>query len=124
MFFGQGPSSLYCVCLSVNTGNSYSLRFTGIDCYSPKKEILSFALNHKDAIDFVAGIDAMGFILGAAVARRLGVGFIPLRKHPHLCVDVITEPYVDYTGRSKILEVRTNPFPKVVFFCLFWWSFP
>ena len=35
----------------------------------------------------VAGIEARGFILGGAVARRLGAGFIPLRKRgklPHL----------------------------------------
>ena len=64
-------------------------------------------------MDIVAGIDAMGFILGAAVARQLKAGFVPLRKHPHLCVDVITETYVDYTGRSKILEVRKDDSLKV-----------
>lgn len=31
-------------------------------------------------IDAVAGMEARGFILGAALATRLGVGFIPLRK--------------------------------------------
>ncbi len=31
-------------------------------------------------IDCVAGIEARGFIFGAAVARRLGCGFVPLRK--------------------------------------------
>ncbi|MES2475148.1 MAG: adenine phosphoribosyltransferase [Verrucomicrobiota bacterium] len=31
-------------------------------------------------IDKVAGIDARGFIFGAAVADRLGAGFIPIRK--------------------------------------------
>lgn len=30
--------------------------------------------------DAIAGIEARGFILGAAVAHSLGVGFIPLRK--------------------------------------------
>jgi adenine phosphoribosyltransferase len=30
--------------------------------------------------DLVAGIEARGFILGAAVAAEIGVGFIPLRK--------------------------------------------
>jgi adenine phosphoribosyltransferase len=32
------------------------------------------------AIDRVAGIEARGFILGAAIAYKLGAGFIPLRK--------------------------------------------
>ena len=31
-------------------------------------------------IDIVVGIEARGFILGAAVARELGVGFVPIRK--------------------------------------------
>ena len=32
------------------------------------------------AIDTVCGIEARGFIFGATLARRLGVGFVPLRK--------------------------------------------
>lgn len=31
-------------------------------------------------VDKVAGIEARGFIFGAAVADRLGVGFVPVRK--------------------------------------------
>jgi adenine phosphoribosyltransferase len=31
-------------------------------------------------VDRVAGIEARGFILGGAIAHRLGAGFIPLRK--------------------------------------------
>ena len=31
-------------------------------------------------IDLVAGAEARGFIIGAAVAHKLGVGFIPIRK--------------------------------------------
>lgn len=31
-------------------------------------------------LDSVCGIEARGFIFGAAVARALGVGFVPLRK--------------------------------------------
>ena len=30
--------------------------------------------------DVVAGLDAMGFVLGAAIATRIGVGFLPIRK--------------------------------------------
>lgn len=33
-----------------------------------------------ERIDMVAGIDARGFILGGALADRLGTGFVPLRK--------------------------------------------
>ena len=31
-------------------------------------------------IDLVVGIESRGFILGAAVADRLGAGFVPVRK--------------------------------------------
>jgi len=34
----------------------------------------------SDKIDAVCGIEARGFIFGAALARVLGVGFVPLRK--------------------------------------------
>ncbi|MHC5075231.1 MAG: adenine phosphoribosyltransferase [Planctomycetota bacterium] len=34
----------------------------------------------KDNIDYVAAVEARGFILGASIAERLGAGFIPIRK--------------------------------------------
>jgi adenine phosphoribosyltransferase len=34
----------------------------------------------KQGIDLVVGIESRGFILGAAVADRLGTGFAPIRK--------------------------------------------
>ena len=34
----------------------------------------------KGNIDYVAGIEARGFILGGAVAHVLGRGFVPIRK--------------------------------------------
>lgn len=34
----------------------------------------------KQNIDIVVGVEARGFIFGAAVAYKLGVGFVPIRK--------------------------------------------
>ncbi|MEX2270406.1 MAG: adenine phosphoribosyltransferase [Vicinamibacterales bacterium] len=34
----------------------------------------------KDSIDLIVGIESRGFILGAAMADRLGAGFVPVRK--------------------------------------------
>ena len=34
----------------------------------------------KQKIDYIAGIEARGFIYGSALAYKLGVGFIPIRK--------------------------------------------
>ncbi|XP_066455647.1 adenine phosphoribosyltransferase-like [Eleutherodactylus coqui] len=62
----------------------------------------------NDQIDLVAGIDAMGFILGAAIASRLGKGFLAIRKAGHLCVTTYSHPYVDYSGREKNMEIRTD----------------
>ncbi len=57
-------------------------------------------------IDYVAGIDALGFILGTAMALRLNKGFIPIRKGGKLPVAVMTAEFVDYTGEKKALEIR------------------
>lgn len=57
-------------------------------------------------IDYVAGVDALGFILGTAMAIRLGKGFIPIRKGGKLPVAVSTAAFVDYSGQPKTLELR------------------
>ena len=57
-------------------------------------------------IDLVAGIDALGFILGTAVALRLGKGIIPIRKGGKLPVQVEQVEFMDYTGELKTLEMR------------------
>ncbi|XP_078539730.1 adenine phosphoribosyltransferase-like isoform X2 [Lissotriton helveticus] len=62
----------------------------------------------SDRIDLVAGIDAMGFILGAAIANHLGKGFLAIRKAGHLCILTRAQNYVDYSGREKVMEVRVD----------------
>lgn len=44
-------------------------------------------------VDAVAGIEARGFIVGGAVADRLGCGFIPIRKKGKLPWKTIGEEY-------------------------------
>lgn len=44
-------------------------------------------------VDAVAGIEARGFILGGAIADRLGCGFIPIRKKGKLPWKTIGESY-------------------------------
>ncbi|XP_060124417.1 adenine phosphoribosyltransferase-like isoform X1 [Zootoca vivipara] len=61
-----------------------------------------------DPIDLVAGIDAMGFILGAAIAHTLQKGFLAIRKAGHLCVKTLSKHYKDYQGREKVMEMRAD----------------
>ncbi|XP_066492550.1 adenine phosphoribosyltransferase-like [Tiliqua scincoides] len=61
-----------------------------------------------DVINLVAGIDAMGFILGAAIANTLQKGFVAIRKAGHLCVETFIQPYRDYSTRDKVMEMRTD----------------
>lgn len=44
-------------------------------------------------VDAVAGIEARGFILGGAIADRLGCGFIPIRKKGKLPWKTIGQDY-------------------------------
>jgi|SRR5262249_2608620 len=59
-------------------------------------------------IDAVAGIDALGFILGTAIALTRKVGFIPVRKGGKLPVRADSAAFVDYTGQRKSLELRNR----------------
>ena len=50
----------------------------------------------------VAGIEARGFIFGTALATRLGVGFIPVRKAGKLPVETIGQDYSLEYGDARI----------------------
>ncbi|MEO5707367.1 MAG: adenine phosphoribosyltransferase [Alteraurantiacibacter sp.] len=50
----------------------------------------------------VAGIEARGFIFGAALAMQLGTGFIPVRKAGKLPVATIGEDYALEYGHARI----------------------
>ena len=60
--------------------------------------------------DVVGGLDAMGFVLGAALAARLGVGFLPIRKAGKLCVDTDRVEFTNYSGRTQDMEMRLPAF--------------
>jgi adenine phosphoribosyltransferase len=46
-----------------------------------------------EPVDAVAGIEARGFILGGAIADRLGTGFVPIRKKGKLPWKTIGQEY-------------------------------
>jgi adenine phosphoribosyltransferase len=59
------------------------------------------------AIDLVVGIESRGFILGAAVADRIGAGFVPVRKLGKLPSQTIRASYELEYG-SDSLEMHRD----------------
>jgi adenine phosphoribosyltransferase len=53
-------------------------------------------------IDKVAGIESRGFIIGAALAFQLGVGFIPIRKKGKLPAETVGHDYELEYGTDRI----------------------
>ncbi|MCH8684683.1 adenine phosphoribosyltransferase [Pedomonas mirosovicensis] len=64
----------------------------------------------------VAGIEARGFILGGAVAARLGLGFVPVRKRGKLPFETVGRDYeLEYgTDRVEIHVDAVRPGEKVI----------
>ncbi len=60
-----------------------------------------------DEIDYVAALDARGFILGSAVAFHKQVGFIPIRKAGKLPHTTLSRSYSLEYGQDK-LEIHTD----------------
>ena len=53
-------------------------------------------------IDRVAGIEARGFIIGAALAFQLGVGFVPIRKQGKLPAETVGCDYKLEYGADRV----------------------
>ena len=60
--------------------------------------------------DYIAAIDARGFIFGGALATKLGCGFVPIRKKGKLPYKTFTEKY-DLEYGSAELEVHIDAVP-------------
>lgn len=63
----------------------------------------------KEGIETVVGIESRGFIFGAALAHRLGVGFVPIRKAGKLPGEKISQEYALEYGTDKI-EIHKDAF--------------
>jgi adenine phosphoribosyltransferase len=69
-----------------------------------------------ETVDKIVGIDARGFIFGAAIADRLGVGFVPVRKKGKLPWNCNEEAYALEYGEAvvEIHEDAVKPGEKVL----------
>lgn len=61
-------------------------------------------------VDVVAGIEARGFIFGSAIAYKLGLGFVPIRKAGKLPGEVVGVEYELEYGTDE-LEMHTAAIP-------------
>lgn len=72
----------------------------------------NIADRYKDKnIDYVAAVEARGFIFGAAVAARLGAGFVPIRKKGKLPYKTESVTY-DLEYGKDTLEVHIDAVKK------------
>ncbi len=68
----------------------------------------------KKKIDYIIGIESRGFILGAALAKSINCGFVPIRKKGKLPYKVISETYDLEYGKDTLemhidaLEANNN----------------
>lgn len=67
-----------------------------------------------DEIDYVVGIEARGFVLGAAMAQLKGKGFIPMRKKGKLPPPVIMETYALEYGTDCLEMILSDKPGRVV----------
>jgi adenine phosphoribosyltransferase len=62
-----------------------------------------FVERYVDAkLDYIAGLDARGFIIGPIVAYELNVGFIPIRKIGKLPYKTVAQTYQLEYGESTV----------------------
>lgn len=89
--------------------------FKDITTLLSDKEAYGVLMNHlyqrykEYDLDYIAGIDARGFIFGAALAQMLGLGFVPIRKKGKLPYTTISEKYALEYGVDEI-EVHIDAF--------------
>ena len=60
-------------------------------------------------LDYIVGLDARGFIFGAALATRLNIGFVPVRKKGKLPSTTICEKYELEYGFDEV-EIHLDAF--------------
>lgn len=73
--------------------------------------VRDIAGRYAGRIDTVAGIEARGFILAAAVAHELGLGMVPVRKAGKLPGETLSASYTLEYGTAEI-EVHSDAFTQ------------
>lgn len=89
--------------------------FKDITTLLNNKEAFKLLMDHLEDryksynLDYIAGIDSRGFIFGAALADRLGIGFVPVRKKGKLPSTTVCEKYELEYGFDEV-ELHLDAF--------------
>jgi adenine phosphoribosyltransferase len=93
--------------------------FKDITTLLNNQEAFGLLMNHLEAkykpmgLDYIAGIDSRGFIFGSALATRLGLGFVPIRKKGKLPSATICEKYDLEYGVDEV-EIHIDAFENKI----------
>jgi adenine phosphoribosyltransferase len=80
------------------------------DAFASTVRLLAEAFKAHE-VSKVAGIEARGFVFGAALADRLGAGFVPVRKLGKLPAETVRRSYLLEYGEDT-LEVHKDAVTK------------
>jgi len=89
--------------------------FKDITTLLNNKEAFKLLMDHLEEkykdynLDYIAGIDSRGFIFGSALADRLNVGFVPVRKKGKLPSTTVCEKYELEYGFDEV-ELHLDAF--------------
>ncbi len=70
---------------------------------------------YSGKVEYVAAPESLGFILGAMLADRLGVGFIPIQDSAHAYLkneDMLKAPFIDHRNRSRAMVLKKGLIPE------------
>ncbi|HEY8118560.1 MAG TPA: adenine phosphoribosyltransferase [Methylophilaceae bacterium] len=70
-----------------------------------------FKRYENQSIDKVVGVESRGFLIGAPLAYKLGVGFVPIRKQGKLPAETVGHDYELEYGSDRI-EIHTDAIDK------------
>lgn len=91
------------------------IQFKDITTLLSQADIFHNLMDHLAAryedmpIDFIAGIEARGFIFGVALAARLRLPFVPIRKPGKLPYTTVSEKYALEYGFDEV-EIHIDAF--------------